>query len=560
MSGTDSQNWKEKYLQAVEDFDKRAKQAQNRMDILRKGLVRVSLAADGQDSELDEELAQLRNALRNDIDVVELDPLVTRLEEMVVALDDRRKDAHTEVRGLIEGLLDEYLGLDLPRDSKSAIKKYRKELPALLEGNGLNLGMWHDYAGIQRALLAYVDELKSSGEEDNGGFFQKLFSGGSKRSKGTKNLHNDREDASRFSSTNDLDTNEGEDDREAIKERIASVLRSLLEQIDLPENLQQRKEALLHRIETEFHWEELPEFLTETADLVASTRMVAQQEFEGFLLTLHARLQDIQEFLQTARQGEEQSQLNQAKLDEEVRTELREMRTSVETASDVNQIKLDIESMVGRIISVVDEFHTLEKDRRDEVYDRIEQLGRRMEAMESEATVLKDSLEATRIQALKDALTELPNRQAYDEQIEREYSRWKRHGHPLAIAIVDIDHFKMINDKLGHLRGDKVLKLVAREVSRRVRGEDFVARYGGEEFVIIMPDTDEQSALAAIEKVRMAVEECPFNFNNERVPVTASFGVSGFVEGDTIESCFERADKGLYKAKDSGRNKVCRMD
>lgn len=559
MSGSDSQNWKEKYLQAVENFDKKAKQAQNRMDILRKGLVRVSLAADGQDSELDEELAQLRNALRNDIDIVELDPLVTRLEEMVVALDHRRKDAHTEVQGLIEGLLEEYLALDLPRESKSAIKKYRKELPTLLDGNGLNLGMWQDYAGIQRALLAYVEDLKAGGDESGGGFFQKLFSGGSKRAPDVKSLQDNLEEASLLSANN-LSSDDDDEDKEAIKERIASVLRSLLEQIDLPENLQPRKDALIHRIETAFHWEDLPEFLTETADLVASTRMVAQQEFEGFLLTLHARLQDIQEFLQTARQGEEQSQLNQAKLDEEVRTELREMRTSVETASDVNQIKIDIESMVGRIISVVDEFHSLEKERRDEVYDRIEQLGRRMEAMESEATVLKDSLEATRIQALKDALTELPNRQAYDEQIEREYSRWKRHGHPLAIAIVDIDHFKLINDKLGHLRGDKVLKLVAREVSRRVRGEDFVARYGGEEFVIIMPDTDEQSALAAIEKVRMAVEECPFNFNNERVPVTASFGVAGFIEGDTIESCFERADKGLYKAKDSGRNKVCRMD
>ena len=132
----------------------------------------------------------------------------------------------------------------------------------------------------------------------------------------------------------------------------------------------------------------------------------------------------------------------------------------------------------------------------------------------------------------------------------------RRHGRPLSICIVDIDLFKRINDTLGHLRGDKVLKLVAREISRRVRNEDFVARYGGEEFVIIMPETDQQSALAAAEKVRISIAECPFNFNNERFPVTASFGVAGFQEGDDIESCFERADKALYKAKAEGRNRV----
>ena len=128
----------------------------------------------------------------------------------------------------------------------------------------------------------------------------------------------------------------------------------------------------------------------------------------------------------------------------------------------------------------------------------------------------------------------------------------------MSIAICDVDHFKSINDNLGHLRGDKVLKLVARELSRRVRSEDFVARYGGEEFVIVMPDTDEPSAVAAVEKVRACIEECPFNFNNERLVVTASFGVTSFSENDTIESCFERADKALYKAKASGRNKVVR--
>ena len=180
----------------------------------------------------------------------------------------------------------------------------------------------------------------------------------------------------------------------------------------------------------------------------------------------------------------------------------------------------------------------------------------RMESMESEASELKSSMEAQRLEALRDALTELPNRAAYDDQIEAEFSRWRRHDRPLSISIIDIDHFKKINDTLGHLRGDKVLKLVAREISRRVRSEDFVARYGGEEFVVIMPDTDGDNAFTAMEKVRSAIEHCPFNFNNQRIPITASFGISSFSEGDEIEACFERADRALYQSKRNGRNRI----
>jgi len=291
-------------------------------------------------------------------------------------------------------------------------------------------------------------------------------------------------------------------------------------------------------------------------ELVASTRQEAQQEFEGFLITLHDRLQDIQDFLKVAREGEVQAQLNQSKLDEEVRSGLKDIKASVDEAMDIGILKADITSMVNQIVEVIDSFHLDEKDRRGEVYDRIELLGAKMLAMEAEATELRNNLEAQRLQAMRDPLTELPNRQAYDEQIEKEFSRWKRHQRSLSLAIVDIDFFKKVNDNLGHLRGDKVLKLVSRAVQTNIRNEDFVARYGGEEFVILMPDTDEESAMAAIEKVRAAVENCPFNFAGERVTITASFGVSGFKGSDEVTDCFDRADKALYRAKEQGRNRV----
>ncbi|MCG8672658.1 MAG: diguanylate cyclase [Pseudomonadales bacterium] len=586
----ESQDWKEKYLSSLERFERLQNADKERLDILRKGLVRVSLAADGQDADLDEKLAELRTELRSNTDVLELEPKVSSLEALVVALDERRRDEHDALETLIGNSLDGFLKSQLPRQNKSLIKKYQKSLPKLMEGNGNHLEMWTEYAAIQEALVAYISDLESQDGEQKG-FFQRLFAGGGdspdqsqevdKVSKQEASVEVDSDQAEDDSEPGIIDQveqlaeqepvdvadanddlaslttiPEDEEEREQLRQRIASVISSLLQQIDLPEENHSKKDSLIQKIESPFAWNDLPDLLEETAELVTTTRVEAQKEFEGFLVSLHERLREIQDFLVTARKGEEQAQLNQEKLDNEVRNELREIRNTVETSDDIDRIKLDIESMVDRIISVVDKFHGDERVRRDEVYEHIESLGKRMEAMESEATELRTSLEATRIQAMKDALTELPNRQAYDEHIEREFSRWKRRNYPLSIAICDIDHFKAINDNLGHLRGDKVLKLVSRELSRRVRSEDFVARYGGEEFVIVMPDTDEPSAVAAVEKVRSCIEECPFNFNNERIPVTASFGVTSFGEGDTIESCFERADKALYEAKNTGRNKV----
>ena len=581
MSTTNTSDWKEKYLNALEEFETSQQQEQNRQDILRKGLVRVSLAADGLDDNLDTQLDELRAALRGDREIESLEPLIAKLERTVVTLDDRRKDEHSEIETLLDSQLEKYLQLDLPRKDKSQIKSLRKSLPELLQGNGLNPEVLKSLNFIHsRISQYYLDQLEQSGAE-KAGFFSRLFSASSDDATADteQSAKEEQEDehkdellerplatAPEISAEAPISEPSAQSSSEPssissstnqeLVERLGHTLKTLLSHLDVPINHSARKESLLNKIQSQFELDEVPEFLEETAQLVASTRMVAQKEFEGFLVALHQRLNDIQDFLVTAREGEENAHANQKKLDENVRQELDEMRTNLETKSDLNQIKTDIEGMVERIVATVDAFHDEERKRRDDVYKRIETLAQRMESMESEASELKSNLEAQRMEALRDALTELPNRAAYDDQIEAEYSRWRRHAPPLSIAIADVDHFKQVNDTLGHLRGDKVLKLVAREISRRVRNEDFVARYGGEEFIIIMPDTDKLSAHTAIEKVRLAIADCPFNFNQQRIPITSSFGIASFNEGDSIEDCFERADRALYKAKENGRNRI----
>ena len=129
----------------------------------------------------------------------------------------------------------------------------------------------------------------------------------------------------------------------------------------------------------------------------------------------------------------------------------------------------------------------------------------------------------------------------------------------MCLAVVDVDHFKRINDNWGHLAGDKVLKIVAREMRTALKDSDFLARYGGEEFVVILPETRPADAEGRLNKLRSAIESIPFHFKEERIAVTVSCGVVAIKAGESAESVFGRADKMLYQAKQEGRNLVIRQ-
>ncbi len=157
-----------------------------------------------------------------------------------------------------------------------------------------------------------------------------------------------------------------------------------------------------------------------------------------------------------------------------------------------------------------------------------------------------------------DGLTQVNNRRSFDETIEREISRCRRYGRTLSMVLIDVDHFKRINDTFGHLAGDAVLKEVASAIKKRIRKEDLLARYGGEEFAVLTPEVDLKGALAMAEKVRKVIEKHEFSFDDEVIPVTISCGVSTLgKKSDGAEAMVQRADEKLYEAKEAGRNQVC---
>jgi diguanylate cyclase len=129
----------------------------------------------------------------------------------------------------------------------------------------------------------------------------------------------------------------------------------------------------------------------------------------------------------------------------------------------------------------------------------------------------------------------------------------------LSLTLLDLDHFKALNDRWGHQAGDKALQAVASKIQALLRATDLVARYGGEEFVILMPSTTGQEALVAADKLRRELAGGAYHFRGTPIRLTVSCGVSEFVSGDTPDSVLRRADEALYLAKREGRNQ-CRMD
>lgn len=180
-----------------------------------------------------------------------------------------------------------------------------------------------------------------------------------------------------------------------------------------------------------------------------------------------------------------------------------------------------------------------------------------LKIIESEGQHLNDELTRVHILSLTDDLTGLSNRRAFVRHLEDETSRVKRYGSPLSLALIDLDFFKRINDKLGHPAGDEVLRTFSNNILSIFRHHDMVSRYGGEEFAILLPNTDIKGAYRALEKVKARATKTYFHHNDITHPMpTFSAGIALYRPGESPGDLIERADKALFRAKDLGRNRI----
>ncbi len=337
---------------------------------------------------------------------------------------------------------------------------------------------------------------------------------------------------------------------------ISTRLLEVLQLLRIPNEHIRQLHTLIAELESLPELSQLPSILDGVIKLMRLAGMNLGEDFEDYLLSLNQQLSYVQNFL-TENQAEElKATQRQIALDKAVRQDVSQINYSVKQSTDLVELKQSVSRQLTNIIQSMDEHKKNEEARESSLKQRYEQLLQKVAQMEKEADQVKHRIEEEQLKARTDPLTGLPNRYAYDRHVINELERFERYKVVFSLCVADLDFFKRVNDEYGHLAGDKVLRLMSRILQKNLRKIDIVCRFGGEEFVIIMPSTDGDSATRAVEKVRKVIEESPFNFQGKPVRITMSFGVTEVQPGDAPDEIFSRADRMLYQAKESGRNKA----
>ncbi len=339
---------------------------------------------------------------------------------------------------------------------------------------------------------------------------------------------------------------------------------ALLDSLGLPSELEKQAEQLRAAVSQELDIDNLGPTVAAFAGLISRMRGQMEdesRELQDFLRQLTEHLRDLDQNLSGAKDQHQTALDHGRRLDAEVQAQVEQIESTVGENLDPEQLKLNIQTRLSAIREHLQEFRESEDTRQQQLESQLEQLNLRVHNMEEEGDQLRQRLQQKHEQAVRDPLTGLHNRLAYDERVAHEFTRWKRYQQPMALMMIDVDHFKIINDRYGHKAGDKALILIAHQLRRHLRESDFLARFGGEEFVVLMPETELAAAQVAAEKLREAVQQCQFHYQGKQVPITVSAGLARLrEEDDSIDQLFQRADRAMYRAKDAGRNRCISED
>ncbi|MEQ9545767.1 MAG: diguanylate cyclase [Marinobacter sp.] len=341
-----------------------------------------------------------------------------------------------------------------------------------------------------------------------------------------------------------------------IARRVGQLLGQMIYQVTLEPAAEARARQLQKSLLESDSWDVLREGLNSVADLVVAAITRSQREFEAFLKKLDERLVSLRQHFQEQSSAQEGRMDASRELDREIRRELETFGRQIGSFGELKELKRSVTRHLETIGGVVERFRNQESEREKSYSQQLEVMQEKLAAVEANSEQMREQIREERAKALTDLLTQLPNREAWQERLGFEYNRWQRYRHPVTIAVLDIDLFKRVNDSYGHKAGDRVLQMVARECQKRLRTTDFISRFGGEEFVLLLPETSAEAAKHVLDDLRDHIAALPFHFQGEPVTITFSAGVATLEDGDTEETLFDRADKALYAAKDAGRNQV----
>lgn len=513
----DQENWKRKYTELTLEVERKQQSEERYHEQLRSLVDHLSLGMNGISGSLDTELTQLGEVLKEQ-NRKRIPSILRQIKKEVGQLDMERQSSRELLIRILHRWTQQLRRANPAPSVANLIGSIDSRVPEATE---------HLYALAE--LISELIEIQA-GMLGNGAMPE---------------------------SDQDFELNSSQDsDIETLGASMAAELLQMIELLQIPAEGVEQARGLVLEIEQGITLERLPAILSSLVQLVRLANGNTQEDFENYLLTLNSQLSFVQQFLEESRNDELSAVQTHSQLDSQVRRDVRNIHRSVKESEDLKTLKQSVSQQLASIVRAMDSYRQQEQERETRLNRRYDDLLTKVEQMELETSKVKARMQEEQLRARTDPLTGLPNRTSYDHHLSSEHERWQRYGTQFSLAVGDIDFFKKINDHLGHLAGDRVLRLVAKVLKHNLRSNDFIARYGGEEFVILFPSTGAEEALQATEKLRQAIADSPFNFKGERVEVTLSFGVAEIRDADDPEALFNRADQALYLAKQQGRNQT----
>ncbi|WP_278403420.1 GGDEF domain-containing protein [Pseudoalteromonas ruthenica] len=483
---------------------------QEQVRTLAQFIAKLSLVCKGMDIELDNRLAAFRKLLHKGANYQDLLPVIDELTDLL-----SRHEANLEARfrALHQGV--QAAGVNLQK-RKGIPAELRRTLRHLLNTELVDAQTAVDFLPILERLVTIYDQVMAS------------------RSQQGDDVPSDNTQL----------------------QPLIDELNALSSEISLEGELAEHLRQLKSQINAASTIDNLLNASVEIMRVIVLSLSKERQSAQHFLAALNHNLSELQQAIAKTSDRSKQLDSKISAVYRQIDENINHLSEQTAQATDIQTLKETVESKLSALTEQLLSKEKLEAQQRDTLSQALHSMQSQVEALEQQVAQYETKLERQRLVSLQDGLTKLPNRIAFDERIDLELKHFKRHQTPLCLVVIDVDHFKSINDNYGHSAGDKTLQVLATAMKKSIRSTDFIARFGGEEFVMLMPNVSIDNVVRPLEKLRHTIRSIPFKFKNEQVQITVSMGVTQINADDTALSAFDRADKALYEAKNAGRDRL----
>lgn len=496
----------------VQSQDKQIKLLKHQMAVLSDFIVRYSKVYDGAFPEIDSAVHTLRNHLKSSNNVIEIQDTISRLTGPILKNTDAIQQFSLQFRNSLEGFANELLA----KYARSVeVKQVVSEFIATIHATDIDI-------------VSSLDLLRDNWQKTNA-------------------VLNDLQ-------LNNTANSEDEEKAAELHTKVSQEFKELVTQLIATNPKEASLKSIEKRLEVGLTRNELLECCLAVLRALLDEILSERKQAERYVSSLQKSLSGIGQHVHDSIEKSEHHYQIKQEHHETLKSHIQDIDKCVTHSNDIEAIKQRASEALEKMSETLSQREQADQEEQLMLMELLSQMKSQLAILEKETDSYRQRLAEQKYHSHRDPLTQVPNRNAYNERMELEFRRWKRHKQPLCIAVVDIDHFKTINDNFGHAAGDKTLQVIAQNISKCLRTTDFFARWGGEEFVVLLPQTPREQLVKPLETIRKQIQQIPFKFRDKNVSITTSIGATAPAEGDTITTAFERADQALYEAKNSGRN------